>query len=489
MRTIIINEGLRRRRWTIAATSLLIAASTHAGDSHQYTISVDASLSKMTVAARFSTAVTEISARSEDAPQILDAAYDCDAGEKLDTRGRRLVLPKAGITCLHYRVDLREGANSGRLSRILDPANIVVSPTLWMWRPRLSAADEIHVQFRLPDNVQVSVPWQPLNDVDNSFRLVASPQSGIAIAVFGAFDTVVVDVAGTALRIAILNSRSDVDTPAVAEWVRETAGIIALAYGRFPNTSARIVVIPVGVSLWGGDSAVPFGRVVRDGGETIELFINEQRPVSEYYGAWTATHEFSHLLLPYVQRGQRWISEGFAQYYQNLLLARAGQYTEIHAWQELVDGFERGRQSAPDRSPNAATADGERSARMKIYWSGAALALMADVELRRRSGGGESLDIVLDRMQQCCLPSAGTWSGVDLFRKFDTLVDEPLFMDLYRQYADATGFPDIRRLLEQLGVRAEGGEVRLSDDAELATIRRALTIPDPRTSKRATDER
>jgi len=126
---------------------------------------------------------------------------------------------------------------------------------------------------------------------------------------------------------------------------------------------------------------------------------------------------------------------------------------------------------------------------MKIYWSGAALALIADVELRRRSDGRESLDTVLDRMQQCCLPSARTWSGVDLFRKFDTLVDEPLFMDLYRQYADAAGFPDVRPLLEQLGVRAEGGEVRLSDHAELATIRRALTIPDPHTSKRATDER
>ena len=486
---IIINENLHRRSWTYAAIGLLFAMHSHAGNNHRYTISIDASLSKMTVTAHFSTAVTVISARSEDAPQFLDAAYDCDTAEKLDTRGRRLMLPESGITCLSYRVDLRAAANSERLSQILDPANIAVSPTLWMWRPRLAAADEIHVQFRLPDNVQVSVPWQLVDRADNRYRLVASPQSGTGIAIFGAFTSVVVDVAGTALRIAVLNSHNLVDTPAVTEWVRETAGNIALAYGRFPNSSARIVVIPVGQSMWGGDAAVPFGRVVRDGGETIELFINESRSVSEYYGTWTATHEFSHLLLPYVQRSQRWISEGFAQYYQNLLLARAGQYTEIYAWQELFDGFERGRQSAPGRSPNAATAEGERSARMKIYWSGAALALIADVELRRRSDGRESLDTVLDRMQQCCLPSARTWSGEALFRKFDTLVDEPLFMDLYRRYADATGFPDVRPLLEQLGVRAEDGEMRLSDDAELATIRRALTIPDPRTSKRATDER
>ncbi|MCH8058976.1 MAG: hypothetical protein IIA11_00815 [Proteobacteria bacterium] len=489
MRTIIINKNLHHRNWTYAAIGLLFAMHSHAGNDHRYTISVDASLSEMTVTAHFSTAVTDISARSEDAPQFLVAAYDCDSDEKLETRGRRLVLPDAGINCLNYRVDLREAANIGRHEQILDPANIAVSPTLWMWRPRLAAADEIHVQFRLPDNVQVSVPWQPLDNINNGYRLVASPQSGTGIAIFGAFTSIVVDVAGTALRIAVLNSHNVIDTPAVTEWVRETAGNIALTYGRFPNSSARIVVIPVGQSMWGGDAAVPFGRVVRDGGETIELFINEGRPVSEYYGTWTATHEFSHLLLPYLQRSQRWISEGFAQYYQNLLLARAGQYTESYAWQELFDGFERGRQSAPGASPNAATAEGERGARMKIYWSGAALALIADVELRRRSDGRESLDTVLDRMQQCCLPSARTWSGTDLFRQFDSLLVEPLFMDLYRQYADATGFPDVRPLLEQLGVRAEGGEVRLSDDAELATIRRSLMARKPRTSSRAADRR
>ena len=489
LRTIIINKNLHHRNWTYAAIGLLFAMHSHAGNDHRYTISVDASLSEMTVTAHFSTAVTDISARSEDAPQFLVAAYDCDSDEKLETRGRRLVLPDAGINCLNYRVDLREAANIGRHEQILDPANIAVSPTLWMWRPRLAAADEIHVQFRLPDNVQVSVPWQPLDNINNGYRLVASPQSGTGIAIFGAFTSIVVDVAGTALRIAVLNSHNVIDTPAVTEWVRETAGNIALTYGRFPNSSARIVVIPVGQSMWGGDAAVPFGRVVRDGGETIELFINEGRPVSEYYGTWTATHEFSHLLLPYLQRSQRWISEGFAQYYQNLLLARAGQYTESYAWQELFDGFERGRQSAPGASPNAATAEGERGARMKIYWSGAALALIADVELRRRSDGRESLDTVLDRMQQCCLPSARTWSGTDLFRQFDSLLVEPLFMDLYRQYADATGFPDVRPLLEQLGVRAEGGEVRLSDDAELATIRRSLMARKPRTSSRAADRR
>jgi predicted metalloprotease with PDZ domain len=112
---------------------------------------------------------------------------------------------------------------------------------------------------------------------------------------------------------------------------------------------------------------------------------------------------------------------------------------------------------------------------MKVYWSGASLALMADVELRRRSGGTESLDRVLDRFQRCCLPSARSWSGVELFEKFDTLLDKPIFMNLYRQYADAVDFPDARPVLEQLGIEIRDGQFHLNDNAELAFIREAIT--------------
>ena len=100
---------------------------------------------------------------------------------------------------------------------------------------------------------------------------------------------------------------------------------------------------------------------------------------------------------------------------------------------------------------------------------------MADVELRERSGGRESLDTVLEQLQACCLPADRKWSGTELFERLDTFVDEPVFMPLYRRYANTDGFPDARPLLERLGVDASGRRVRFDDDAELSEIRRALT--------------
>ncbi len=182
-------------------------------------------------------------------------------------------------------------------------------------------------------------------------------------------------------------------------------------------------------------------------------------------------------MLPYLAREQRWIAEGFASYYQNVLLTRAGHYSETLGWQKLVEGFERGRDSMPALSPNAASASSEHGTRMKIYWSGAALALLADVELRRRSGNRESLDRVLRELQRCCLPSSRTWSGPELFAQLDSFVREPVFASLYSRHADSAGFPDVMPVLEELGVSFDGVEVSLSDLAPLASIRRSIFAP------------
>jgi len=265
---------------------------------------------------------------------------------------------------------------------------------------------------------------------------------------------------------------------AVLSWLRATAADATLAYGRFPNPAAQVVVIPAG-SVRSGASPVPFGRVIRNGGETVELFIDQRRPLADYLADWTATHEFSHLMLPYLGSRHRWISEGYAQYYQNVLIARAGGYTPAQAWQKIFDGLERGRNSRPELSPNAAAAGGKRGALMKVYWSGAALALLADVELRERTGGRVQLDAALERLQSCCLPSSETWSGPELFRTLDSLVGQSVFTPLYERHADAPGFPDLTPLFERLGVDIAGGTVSLRDDAELAWIREAITERDP----------
>ncbi len=426
----------------------------------------------MTVEARFDSPVSRIHVRSQSAGDYLESAVDCDTGSRLRPRQRELRLPAGGVRCLDYSVDLRDAARDERRNSSPLGDSIIVSPAAWFWRPRLSGDEVIRIRFESESPARVSVPWLPVDGEPDTYLLTASPQSARAPAVFGDFEYVESEVPGATLRITLLGDHAE--PRALVDWIKATANNVNLAYGHFPNPLPSVVLIPVGSRSW-GDSPVPFGRVIRDGGETIELFIDESRPIDDFYDDWTATHEFSHLMLPYIRSRHRWVSEGFATYYQNVLLARAGQYSEQRAWQKLYEGFERGRRSMPSQSPNETAAYRSRGGTMKIYWSGAALALMADVELRRRSGGRETLDDALEQLARCCLPSDRGWSGPELFRKLDEFVEHPVFMPLYRRYADTSGFPNYRVTFARLGVEVVGGTVRLDDDAELAALRRAIT--------------
>ena len=227
----------------------------------------------------------------------------------------------------------------------------------------------------------------------------------------------------TDIRIEFSHSVSDEKAQQLRTWVRDTVESVQSVYGRFPTPMLTVKLRSTW--SWGSQPAVSFGRTTRSNGGTVELFIDPDRPIDEFYANWTATHEFSHLMLPLLHREHRWISEGFASYYQNVLMARSGHYAPEYAWQQIRAGIERGKASRPDLSPNAASRPGTRDARMKYYWTGAALALMADVTLRERTNGRESLDTVLGELEHCCLPARYRWSGPGLFRRLDQFVGEP----------------------------------------------------------------
>ena len=451
-------------------TILIFACAQSVASAHEYVVHVDESMQRMEVEARFDERVTRVAARSDNAGRYLIAAEDCGTGQRLESDGRHLRVPAGGIQCLRYTVDLETAARDERRNSTLSSSNVIVSTAAWLWRPRLEDDSSILVRFDLASSVDVSMPWRPVDGESDVWELAMSPQSATAPAVFGDFEYREAQIPGATLRITVLNGARPLDTDALVEWVAEAATQITLVYGTFPNPSPTVVVIPVGSRAW-SDSPVPFGRVIRDGGETIELFVNENRPIEDYYGHWTATHEFSHLMLPYITSRHRWVSEGFAQYYQNLLLARAGHYSEREAWQELYEGFERGRGSALGRTPNEVANGSWRGGTMRIYWTGAVIALLGDVELRQSSDGEQSLDTVMQELMACCLPSDRMWTGPEFYEQLDAIAGRPDFMPLYRRFADSTDFPDATATLSRLGVDIENDRVSLNEDAELSELR------------------
>ncbi len=70
------------------------------------------------------------------------------------------------------------------------------------------------------------------------------------------------------------------------------------------------------------------------------------------------------------------------------------------------------------------------------------------------------------------------------FAKLDTLIDEPLFVPLYRRYADTAGFPDTREVYSRLGLGVSRDKVCIKRNGELKSIRDAMTVTDDPTAQR-----
>ncbi len=266
------------------------------------------------------------------------------------------------------------------------------------------------------------------------------------------------------IHFTLPNSRE----PAVLNWVESTAEALAKVYGRWPRDTWRVKVKPIGIYT---RDPVPWAQVQRGEPDTVSFYIDALASEEKLVNNWTAYHEFSHLLIPYRGWGDMWFSEGLASYYQNLLQVRQGVFDEQEMWQRLHDGFVRGRNNRrPDRSLSQLSQRmRENRSHMRVYWSGAWYFFTADVELRRRSNGQQSLDTALERLNRCC--SEQTLSAREIAARLDQLTGQELFVPLFRRVARSRDLPDFESLYGELGIELSAGQVRLRDDHPGAGLR------------------
>ena len=272
-----------------------------------------------------------------------------------------------GAACFAYRVRLPDEA------RMTIPGYKLTPPSRWLLLPRLQGDDSIRIDLRLPEDVRAAVPWPERTDALGAHYVLArSPRSARGLIVLGDVESLYAGTTG--IRVDVVEPNR-FDTRTIEHWLVDALDALRDVAGVLPNPDAKILVLR-GQDRRGRGSPVPFGRVVRDGGEVVQLFVDPDASLESLKHDWTAVHELAHLLLPYVQDRQKWVSEGFASYYQNLMLARLGEYSEREMWRRFRRSF------AQAEMPNAPalTQLHTRSfwdVRMLTYWGGAAFAMRA----------------------------------------------------------------------------------------------------------------
>jgi hypothetical protein len=456
----------------------------HTGGVQRYTVTLAPDLTRLGVSTCFQAPVPpRLTAGNHRAGQFLEDARVRGDGHTHRLRAAGGDLPLNGVApgdCVDYGVRLTgmDARSPGRKGRPPGPDRLT-DPGLWLWLPDSGTASSIEVGFELPEGIEVSAPWTRLDADDRHprYRLADRPRDWDARVARGRLDRFDIKVGGASLRVALLQGEPAADRDAVRRWITAGAQAITTLYGRFPVPSPQVLVVPGGAAR----EPVPWGQVMRGGGDAVHLYIDQTRPLREFLDDWTLVHELSHLLHPRMASDDAWLYEGIASYYQNVLRARAGVLEPTTAWDNLHAGFQRGILGTPEGQTLIEVSQAMHRNRrfMRVYWSGAAIALMADKELRRRSGDRESLDTALARFQACCLPSDRLWSGRAFLDKLDELTGTRVLRSLYAQHVDSTAFPDLRATYRQLGLEARGARhVRLREDAPLSSLRRAIMVRD-----------
>ncbi len=385
--------------------------------------------------------------------------------------GSRLNLPALpDNTCLNWQTDFTAALKKRDYRLIMQTGeDLVMSTNLWFWKGPKHR--DLVVDIRLPEGMSISTPWKELKNTATKIRFrpdktSADWESRIAL---GRFEVDNIAVPGADIRLAAPGRLSSQQKTKIRQWIEETVDPVTLVYGYFPQPHPQVLVIPIGYR----NEAVVSASVLRGGGLAAIFYIDENRPLEEFMDAWNPTHEFSHMLIPYVSSRDRWLSEGLASYYQNVLRARDGRLSETQAWQKLYDGFQRGKNGTNGGSLAQATRGG-RGSTMRVYWSGAALLLMADMQLRDTTSGRQSLDTALQSLAACCMANGKTWRAREMFEKLDELTGTAIFMDLYHKYVPALSFPDMRSTWENLGIKTRHNQVSLTRSAPLVDVREAI---------------
>jgi hypothetical protein len=391
--------------------------------------------------------------------------------------GGVLRLPAAGRdACVAYHLDVGQVLASGdRDTAFRVGRDLVLAPDVLLWRPRRVPGDvAAQATFELPAGLAVSAPWPRVAERGDTYSLDASAFAWRGQLALGRFSPETLALApDSTCEVVLLDAPTRTSAAGRARWLEAAAGAVASVVGAFPREHLQVVIAP---TPGGGDDPVAFGYVLRGGGAAVTLLLDGGADDADLADDWVAVHELFHLAMPPIARRDAWLSEGVTMYFTELLRVRAGFITAREGFAALHDGFLRGRAAGTGRTLAAESSDmHETRAYRRVYWAGAAIALEADLAMRRRVG--RDLASVLAELRACCARSGRFWSADEVVARLDALAGAAVFSEAATRWLAVAAFPDLGDAYRALGLDPTSGEP--DSDPDHAALRDALMTSEP----------
>jgi hypothetical protein len=369
---------------------------------------------------------------------------------------------------LSYRVDLEKLAGTGhdfdRAARVGASFIGTMSSVLLVPEP-LTTEIPVTVQVTAPSGVDVAVGLARDKPQD-TYRLMAHEIPVATYFAFGKLAQRTLDIGGARLDVTALDGPLDRSFDELNAWVAKSADAVHDFYGTFPVPRASLMVLPVPKR-----EGVVFGKVLPESEPAVALLVGQHTPAKALYSDWILVHELFHLGFPSFFDEGKWLDEGLATYYEPIIRVRAGLYTEAELWKELAASMPQGLPAFEQQGLEHATDF------RGIYWGGAIACLVADVEARKRDPK-RGLEVGLRALRDSGANACEVWSLADTISAIDKALGAPTLAPIAAAHAQHGSAFDLQALLRDLGVAVDAnGAVKLSDDAPLAAVRRAITAP------------
>ena len=286
---------------------------------------------------------------------------------------------------------------------------------------------------------------------------------------YDAFDRLAktdLEIAGGTIHVAFAPGDIALPKEKVLDWIRMSARAVSTYYGRFPVNSLRLLLVPVeggrirGGTTWGYRGAairIPLGR------DSTEDVLRRD---------WVMVHEMVHTALPDLDRAL-WLAVGRAWRSISSPLRGCRRATCPRTWSggDMMRDMPKGLPESSDQGLDNTDTWGRK------YWGGAMFCLLADIEIRKRTGNRLGLQ---DAMRGVLAAGGNHEQDWPLDRVLST-ADKAVGVDVLTRLHDEMGSkpvtPDLAALWRDLGLKSQGENLEFDDAAPLAAIRKAITEP------------
>ncbi len=195
---------------------------------------------------------------------------------------------------------------------------------------------------------------------------------------------------------------------------------------------------------------VPWANTEKRGERAVHFYVDTSHSWQSFMRDWTAPHELTHLMFPYLGDEGRWFAEGISSYLQYQIMYANNTISWSKGTAKLNERFQRARARRGLNDISIADLSlivGQTGAYVRLYWGGAAYFMHADQRLYEEKG--TRLSDIIKQYIHCCYSARGT-SVKKMMRMLDSISESKIFTETYTDTVAQPVFPETRKALAWL---------------------------------------